>query len=468
MARTSARHTAQEQFEATGERVQVWARDTRLLADAPLARLERGMAAAWRPDARAGHLVCPIPGCEDPRLTTRAGSRRDHFAHRNLVGAPHVPETWFHYTGKHLVGAWARRLYPEARVAVDEAAVENRQVPDVLVEFPDGLRFAFEVQYAALTEDDWRARHDGYAAQGIADVWLLGHLPRYLRPARGPFAFGRYAWTPVAEAMEEAGVPVRWVNPDERSVATRALHADPHAYYREPYTQRGELARPEALSILVDPLDDCRIDGRRFTTPADAREREAAERWLERERARIADANARIEREAVQRAAERERQQATEAERARRRAWVERQRQERADDYERRVRPRVLAELAGAAHVIEVEAKSDEQIWMHPATWHAELFRNCIEGRVGSTFTVPHAVAPFMASGQRGGPPAAVRAYLAFLARRGYLDFHSTGGWIEGDITVLADSRHPPAGHEDDDWRMGGRPDLPPGQEGTQ
>lgn len=180
-----------ELFGATGEKVQIFARDTRLPADAPLSRLDRGMAAAWRPAARAGHLACPIPGCEDPRLTTRAGSRRDHFAHRNLVGAPHAPETWFHYAGKHVVGDWLHARYPEARVVVDAEAVENRQVPDVLAEFPDGRRFAFEVQYAGLDTDDWAWRHAGYVVQGITDIWLLGHLSRYLRHPRGSWEADR-------------------------------------------------------------------------------------------------------------------------------------------------------------------------------------------------------------------------------------------------------------------------------------
>lgn len=39
---------------------------------------------------------------------------------------------------------------------------------------------------------------------------------------------------------------------------------------------------------------------------------------------------------------------------------------------------------------------------------------------------------------------AAVRGYLFFLARRGYLDFWATGYWIESEITVVADAKHPP------------------------
>jgi hypothetical protein len=67
---------------------------------------------------------------------------------------------------------------------VDHEAVDNGQVPDVLVVFPDGRRFAFEIQYAPLTIDAWRARHAGYRAQDIVDIWLFGHIPPHLRVAR--------------------------------------------------------------------------------------------------------------------------------------------------------------------------------------------------------------------------------------------------------------------------------------------
>lgn len=96
VGRTGPRHSDAELFTATGERRQIYARD------------------------RAGFLVCAIPGCDDSRFTTRAGSRRDHFVHRHRGGAVHAPETWFHYTGKRLVGAWAQERYPEARVIIDK------------------------------------------------------------------------------------------------------------------------------------------------------------------------------------------------------------------------------------------------------------------------------------------------------------------------------------------------------------
>lgn len=120
-----------------GRAVQVFARDVRLPLDAPLVRLHLGQADALRADARAGHLICPIADCEDPRLTTRAGSRRDHFAHLHRAGAAHGAETIAHHTAKHLLAAWLRERWPEALVHCDDRDVEDGQRPDVLLELPE-------------------------------------------------------------------------------------------------------------------------------------------------------------------------------------------------------------------------------------------------------------------------------------------------------------------------------------------
>lgn len=129
---------------------QVFARDLRLTEDAPLTYLERGQAQALRPDAKAGHLVCPLPTCTDRQLTTRGGlTVRDHFAHRANPDGPHGYETLAHHTAKHLLGRELRRLGPDVRVYVDTHAVDNGARPDVLVDLPNGRQIAYEVQYAA-------------------------------------------------------------------------------------------------------------------------------------------------------------------------------------------------------------------------------------------------------------------------------------------------------------------------------
>lgn len=53
---------------------------------------------------------------------------------------------------------------------------DGHRRPDVLAEHAArGVRVAFEVQYADLSEKEWRERHEDYAALSVRDVWLLGH-----------------------------------------------------------------------------------------------------------------------------------------------------------------------------------------------------------------------------------------------------------------------------------------------------
>ncbi|WP_298891710.1 competence protein CoiA family protein [uncultured Serinicoccus sp.] len=135
-----------------------------------------------RHDATAGHLVCPFPDCEDPRLTVRGTRRvRDHFAHRS---GGHAPETLAHHTGKNLIGAWLRRAYPKAAVHVDTCETESGARPDVFLSLPCGRKVAYEVQLAHLTEDEWLKRHHRYRNEGIRDVWLFGGI-KYYRPLGG-------------------------------------------------------------------------------------------------------------------------------------------------------------------------------------------------------------------------------------------------------------------------------------------
>jgi len=430
VGRTGSRHSADELFTATGERRQIYARDTRFDDAAPLVRMALGEANLLRPDAKAGHLVCPIPGCEDVRYTTRAGSRRDHFVHRHRGGAAHSPETWFHYTGKRLVGAWAQDRYPDARIVIDHEAVSNGQIPDVLIEFPDGRRFAFEVQYAALTQDEWTWRHAGYMVQGIVDVWLFGHLPRYLR--RDRYFEDEYVIGPLIRTVIAAGARPFWINPDEALVGSRRRLSDESWRGAFEYDAGPDASR--TMTLALDALADCRVEGTDFLTPLD-----------DAERALAAAAEARRQRELDERLA----WEAAERARAERKAstatWRVQKDAERAEEYARSIRPWVHRDLRGALDVIEITMPADVGIRLHPAHWHALVFRDLIEGRVGQTFTYTDVCRPFMNMGEPKWIYRAVTAYLFHLSRAGYVEFWAQGYWIETEITVLADSKNPPA-----------------------
>lgn len=198
---------------------QVFARDLRLPDDAPLTYLERGSAEALRPDARAGHLVCPLPTCGDRRLTTRGGEAvRDHFAHRASPDGPHGYETLAHHTAKHLLGRHLRHHFPDAVVHVDDVAVDSGARPDVLLRLPNGREVAYEVQYAGLTPEHWQHRHERYAAEGLRDVWLFGGS-RYQRSAG---ADGACAIGPTLAAVLRSGHPLLFIDSFEERVALGA------------------------------------------------------------------------------------------------------------------------------------------------------------------------------------------------------------------------------------------------------
>jgi Competence protein CoiA-like family len=407
---------------------QLFARDRRLSADAPLVFIEPGAAQQLRADCHAGHLVCPFPGCPDPRLITRGGSRRAHFAHRRAGDAvTHAPERWYHLCAKHLIGAWVRRSCPEARVRVDHEAVDNGQVPDVLVVLPDSRRLVFEIQYAPLTIDAWRARHAGYQAQGIVDTWLFGHIPPHLRAARGqPGDVPRFIFSELLEAVELAGGRARWIDPDERTIRTPLHAAGPR-----------RVSAPTRAWLLVEappePLDACRLDEGGLCAPADAAQALVRAEHLA-ELAREVEARAARDRQLD------ERRRSVAVSKERRRAALERAWE--VYRHAKFARP-------DAVPVIIAEAEAaDAGIADHlPAHWHARLFEEVIQGRIGSTFTYGRAAAPFLGS-PAARPRAVYRAlsaYLERLRRAGYVAYRAgAGGYITTAIRVLADTKHRP------------------------
>lgn len=424
MGKSGSRHSSVEQFAATGEIRQIYACDLRLPPDAALVRIERGQAPELRADSRAGYLACPIPGCASPAYSTRGGSRRDHFFHLAIPTGGHGSESWFHYVGKRVIAGWLTERYPEARVVVDAEKVESGQLPDVLATFPDGRRFAFEIQYAALSMEEWAVRSLRYFDQEIVDVWLFGHRRPHFRQERlWPELI---ALPPLQAAMEQAGRRVHWINPDDQTVASLRQISDD--LWRDMFMESCEdQIGPRRRSVAVEPLAGCFINGSEFTTSLDRREAEL-----------LATATAERQRR-------RDREAAAEADRERKRAWRRGREVEEERAYEKTTRPWVLRDLAGAIRAIEVRLPGDPSLWMYPFQWHAVFFRDLVQGHVGQMFSYRDACGPFM---NHGRPPIlyhAITGFLFHLRHEGYVDFESTDYWIEGDIRVLADADHPPS-----------------------
>lgn len=287
----------------------------------------RLIAAAYRDPARAGELYvlpdgeagqrrawakaqlrCMFDDCPSPELTTVSrATKRDGFTHFR-GGGGHAPESLNHRQGKAVLAAWLRRQLGDAAVAVEQAVDTQRsRVADVMATLPSGARVAFEVQYAALSVEEWRARHDSYASQGVVDVWLWGHTR--LRAPRSPWEARQCRLDDVQEAAREAGVPVFFLNPETEEVAIAVTEWEGVGAALSDARDADVMIRPLAqLRVSEEGLDSFVL--RSLRAAARRRESDRAERVgreVEREAAARRAAETRAARELGERLAAEER-----------------------------------------------------------------------------------------------------------------------------------------------------------------
>lgn len=270
-------------------------------------------------------LRCLIPECPAPEVVAVARSnRRDGFRHK-AGGGGHAPESVHHRQGKAVVAEWLRRLLGDAAVSVEAASDTQRsRIADVMATFPDGRRVAFEVQYAPLSVEEWRTRHESYRAQGIVDVWLWGHTR--LRKSRSTYD-PPFRLDDVQDAVRDAGLPVHWLNPETGELATAVTvsqHSDATIFIEGRY---GDVALEPLTACGVSPVGIessglRELSARTSTWHAELERRriKVEQREVERQRARAeriaADAARRAEAqrtltESTQRAGERSLEPAT-------------------------------------------------------------------------------------------------------------------------------------------------------------
>jgi hypothetical protein len=107
----------------------------------------------------------------------------------------------------------------------------------------------------------------------------------------------------------------------------------------------------------------------------------------------------------------------------------------------------VAVGLDRVPEIVSYTQPSDRAVPLAPAHWHARLTYRLIEGRIGETFSLPDAAAPFARDDPANAHRIneAVSLYLFHLRRSGYVHFETSGRDIYGAITVLADLKHPPS-----------------------
>jgi len=168
-------------------RLQIRMRDTHAPADAPLVEIPDGGGGPYRAGCESERYACPVPGCPNPLLIMKAGTRvRHHVAHRSAV--EHDPETLLHLDAKDMVAAVARRSHGDAAVRLEAHLPQINRRADVLVTC-GALQCALEVQVSPFADGNLSARIEDYQKVGTSIwFWVLGGYHATAVTSGGPRA----------------------------------------------------------------------------------------------------------------------------------------------------------------------------------------------------------------------------------------------------------------------------------------
>ena len=349
-------------------------------------------------------------------------SKRWHFAlFPGAVSCDHENETVAHRETKlALFEALEENLHSGWSVFVEKNLPNGRR-PDVLATHEDGVRVAFEVQYADLPEMTWRERREAYRVSGIKDYWLLGHSRRKL-------AHDALASILAGEEGQRTIYVGRWQDaPESQGITAR------EALFRVP--ESSGLLPPGAAASPSDRAErgaeyelrkiSLSTDGS-LTTPANKLHERLERERLESER------RARAREEARRKAEETEFKRAEE-----KRRWAaEKKIQENNVWRDSRERTKALS-LLGEKRLLllEEEGVLDRNIYAHPGRWKSEIFLSCVHGRQPGTvfdwFTVAGGILRRHAHNKHQGASWAWKALWSFLEgleREGLVEFHERDG----------------------------------------
>jgi hypothetical protein len=261
--------------EALGDERQVYARST-VSSSAPLAFLPDGTAEDFREAARRGELVCPVPGCPSPLLTTRGpASRRHHFVHLQAPADPDHQRAYVRRVATELLGAWIASVHPrstfETNVNLDGLDVT------VLVTGPTGERFAvmfvdhrFGVD--AWTDAEYTLEH-AHASRGwiFAPRQFLRYPqaspdaqpddPAILDRRRGDIILDRALF----RAMRREGTWPLMLSIERREFANLVA---PHGAIASRLKLQPPASGDRVVHLVPAPIDKCRLGRDGIQTPA--------------------------------------------------------------------------------------------------------------------------------------------------------------------------------------------------------
>jgi hypothetical protein len=152
-------------------------RDVR--TDQPV-QLRPGDAQQLRSDCQRGFIICPLPDCKYPSLTTVVGHFRaghwvqDFFRHLRIDPAHdevHDGESAEHWLAKYQLADWLERQGHD--VDIETRVTSGLRKPDVSVR-AFGQRWAIEVQYSPISQDLWNRRTTELGQAGYRTWWIWG------------------------------------------------------------------------------------------------------------------------------------------------------------------------------------------------------------------------------------------------------------------------------------------------------
>lgn len=260
--------------------------------DGRFVHMAPGQGAQYREDTRAGRYRCLLPDC-DGLLRVKAGPvNRHHWAHLVAPNPRHEPESVWHQNAKAALAEFARTQRPNATVHLDTRFTPAGNKPDVWVRVPvsgvpasssdldRGLEVAFEAQRSRIGVTELARRNTGYAVDGITAVWLFANLAAttaVFEPDDN--SKPRLRLNSAHRELAATGHPLRWLNPDERSVATGYI-----LQVRRPEPRDGEawatvpgtvtyVRQPDRSDrhcrVRLDALTVCTLDTTGLHTPTD-------------------------------------------------------------------------------------------------------------------------------------------------------------------------------------------------------
>jgi hypothetical protein len=252
---------------ALGDPRQVYARKADAPPEDPLVFMPDGEAGRFREAAKSGALICPVPQCPSPGLTTREyEDRRDHFMHVRAPGDRGHGQSYMRLATRRLLRDWVAEQ--DRVVKVRDGKLDGVSIA-MLARLDDGRGVALCYVDKQMGADAWEERNDLHRSEGIAVAWIFALRKTFFAPPdpAEPEAEGRTDLIldrPIYKRMREKGSWPLLINLERQELANVIKPGGKPA-------QRLGLA-PTALDrvqhLVASGLADCRLCPYGIATPA--------------------------------------------------------------------------------------------------------------------------------------------------------------------------------------------------------